>query len=190
MLPPAAVHYDSCLNKSTSAIVCDGCGQSATPEHLTRRFKRLEETTRFRPVHIQTVFLSDVSPPREAEFLYAQTPEPFQGEALALLKALDIVLEGKSREAVLAELQRRGCFLAHVLECPLEAKPEKAVHELLEIRLAASVTRLKRSLKPKRIVLMPALAPYSDRFQQAGLEAAVVLGGDHHSRGACPEKQV
>lgn len=158
----------------TNSIVCDGCGQSATPEHLTRRFKRLEETTRFRPVHIQTVFLSDVSPLREPEFLYAPTPEPLQGEALALLKALEIVLEGKSREAALAEFQRRGCLLAHVLECPLEPKPEKAVRELLEARLAASIIRLKRSLKPKRVVLIAAaLAPYTKRLREAGLEAEI-----------------
>lgn len=170
----AAVLYDSCLNMSTNAMVCDGCGQSATPDHLTRRFKRLEETTRFRPVHIQTVFLSDVSPLREAEFLYAHTPESFQGEALALLKALDIVLEGKSREAALAEFQRRGCLLAHVLECPLDAKPEKPVQELLDARLAASITRLKRSLKPKRVVLVAAaLAPFTTRLREAGLEAEI-----------------
>ena len=167
------MHYDSCLNMMASAIVCDGCGQSATPEHLTRRFKRLEETTRFRPVHIQTVFLSDVSPLREPEFLYAQTAEPFQGEALALLKALGIVFEGKPRETVLLEFQRRGCLLAHVLECPLEEKPERAMKELLEARLAASVTRLKRSLKPKRVVLMAALAPYAQRLREAGLEVEV-----------------
>src|SRR5690348_18438306 len=133
---------------STNAMVCDGCGQSATPDHLTRRFKRLEETTRFRPVHIQTVFLSDVSPLREAEFLYAHTPESFQGEALALLKALDIVLEGISREAALAEFQRRCCLLAYALECPFDPKPENPVQESLHARLAASIYPPNRSWRP------------------------------------------
>ena len=170
-----AVHYDSCVNLAANAIVCDGCGQTATPEHLTRRFKRLEDTTRFRPVHIQTVFLSDVSPAIEAEFLYSQTAEPFQGEALALLAALQMKPEGTSRGSLLVEFQRRGSLLAHVLECPAENCEARNVQALLDARLAAAITRLKRSLRPKRVVLFAAaLAPYAERLRRAGLEAEII----------------
>lgn len=174
----ASLHYDSCLNMSANAIVCDGCGQSATPEHLTRRFKRLEETTRFRPLHIQTVFLSDVSPLAEPEFLYSQVREPFRGEALALLKALEMELQGKSREMALTELQRRGCLLTHVLECPVEQSEKHRLPALVDSRLVATITRLNRSLRPKRLVLIaPALAPYQERLRQAGLDPQIVLDG-------------
>lgn len=159
-------------------ILCDGCGQPASPEHLTRRFRRLEETTRFRPVHIQTVFLAGVSPLNESEFLYTQTEMPFEGEALALLKALDIEPERRSREGVLAEFQRRGYLLAHILECPMEGGEEGAAAKLLETRLGVAITRLKRSLKPKRVVLVSAsLGPYVRQLRAQGLEAEVVSEG-------------
>lgn len=175
MRTSVAVHYDSCVNLAANAIVCDGCGQTATPEHLTRRFKRLEDTTRFRPVHIQTVFLSDVSPAIEAEFLYSQTAEPFQGEALALLAALQMKPEGTSRGSLLVEFQRRGSLLAHVLECPAENCEARNVQALLDARLAAAITRVKRSLRPKRVVLFAAaLAPYAERLRRAGLEAEII----------------
>lgn len=162
----------------TDLVLCDGCGQPASPEHLTRRFKRLEETTRFRPVHIQTVFLSGVSPLSEPAFLYTRTEEAFQGEALALLRAVRIEVEGKSRETVLAEFQRRGYLLAHILECPIEDGEEVAVARLLETRLGVAITRLKRSLKPKRVVLVSAsLGPYAQQLRAAGLEAEVVSEG-------------
>ena len=32
------------------ALRCDGCGQAASPEHMARRLRRLEWTTRYRPV--------------------------------------------------------------------------------------------------------------------------------------------
>jgi len=51
--------------------VCDGCGQIASAEHVARRLKRLEWATRYRPVHIHTLFLGAFSPHDEKDFLYA-----------------------------------------------------------------------------------------------------------------------
>jgi len=56
---------------SSRALVCDGCGQMASAEHIARRLQRLEWTTRYRPVHISTLFLGAFSPRDEKEFLYA-----------------------------------------------------------------------------------------------------------------------
>src|SRR5207253_8014232 len=49
-------------------LVCDGCGQAATAEHIARRLQRLEWTTRYRPVHIHALLLGAFSPLRDEEF--------------------------------------------------------------------------------------------------------------------------
>src|SRR5215472_16600734 len=104
---------------SIATVVCDGCGQGTTSEHIARRLERLEQTTRYRPIHIQAVFLSAQSPSNDAAFLYAAQGR-FEGESLALLDALQIEKEGRESDAVLAEFQRKGYFLTHLLECAPE----------------------------------------------------------------------
>ena len=69
-----------------------------------------------------------------------------------LLAAAGLTQEGKSGEAMLAEFQRRGFFLTHVLECPLEDGADGRIQALIANRLSASLTRIRRSLKPKRLV--------------------------------------
>ncbi len=138
---------------SSSAVVCDGCGQSASTEHVARRLKRLEWATRYRPVHINTLFLGAFSPRDEKDFLYGPGGE-FHGEAALLLAALGISTAGKAAEAVQAEFQRAGFFLTHILECPLEDERSRHADALaaLKERLAAVGTRVRRSLKPKRVM--------------------------------------
>lgn len=135
--------------------LCDGCGQPASAEHIARRLKRLEWTTRYRPVHIQTLLLGAASPEPDAAFLYAPEGE-FSGEAEAMLRVAGVAVEGKSAEAVHAEFQRCGFFLTHVLECPLEprGKAQASLPELLAKRAPAVAARIRRSLKPKRVVLI------------------------------------
>jgi len=78
---------------------------------------RLEWTTRYRPVHINTLFLGAFSPQDQKDFLYAPGDE-FQGEAAQLAgNALGISIAGKAADAVHSEFQRAGFFLTHVLEC-------------------------------------------------------------------------
>lgn len=136
-------------------LTCDGCGQPASPEHIARRLRRLEWTTRYRPVHMHTLFLGAASPEPDAKFLYSPGDE-FQGEAAALLEVAGIVATGKTADAVHVEFQRRGYFLTHVLECPLEIGHSggKSIGDLLAQRAPAVATRIRRSLKPKRVVLM------------------------------------
>jgi hypothetical protein len=155
--PEARLHYIQTDMTSANLLQCDGCGQGASPEHIARRLKRLEWTTRFRPVHIQTLFLGAWSPQEDGDFLYS--PESvFRGEAAALLEVAGIGLPGKTAEAVHVEFQRRGYFLTHVLECPLETGNNGggARGELLGQRASAVATRIRRSLKPKRVVLIAA----------------------------------
>ena len=142
---------------SPSIARCDGCGQAASPEHVARRLKRLEWATRYRPVHIHTLFLGAASPDANAEFLYSPGDE-FQGEAAALLEVAGIAAAGKSADTVLVEFQRRGYFLTHVLECPFEQgiNSSPSLADLLKQRAAAVATRIRRSLKPKRLAVLGA----------------------------------
>src|SRR5258708_11592631 len=124
---------------------------------ISRRLKRLEWTTRSRPVHINTLFLGAFSPRDEKDFLYAPGGE-FQGEAALLLDALGISTAGKAAEAVHAEFQRAGFFLTHILEGPLEE--DESLETALKKRLAAVTTRVRRPLNPHRVIPAPqTLAP-------------------------------
>jgi len=140
---------------SSLDLPCDGCGQIASTEHIARRLQRLEWATRHRPVHIHTLFLGSASPQKQEEFLYSPNGE-FQGEADTLLEAAGVSTAGKTAEAVHAEFQRAGFFLTHVLECPVEneSAATTALPSLMEQRLAAVAVRIRRSLKPKRVVLI------------------------------------
>jgi hypothetical protein len=159
----------------TDLLACDGCGQSASPEHIARRLLRLEWTTRYRPVHIGALLLGSVSPLAEEDFLYRGK---FQGEAGRSLEAVGISTPGKSPETVLSEFQRGGFFLTHVLECPLETSDaEQASYEsLLAERVSQVLTRIRRSLKPKRVVLISdSLAPLAAILSSAELGCPVIL---------------
>lgn len=158
----------------TSFLACDGCGQSASPEHIARRLRRLEWTTRYRPVHIGTLLLAGFSPQADQDFLYAAQ---FKGEAGRILEAVGIATAGKSVEVILSEFQRGGFLLTHLLECPLETgQLEQPLEDLLQKRFPLVATRIRRSLKPKRVVLISvALAPVAARFSQVDLGCPLIL---------------
>ncbi len=160
-------------------LVCDGCGQAATAEHITRRLQRLEWTTRCRPVHIHTLLLGAFSPLRDEEFLYRSDGE-FRGEAAQILEAVGISPAGKTRDAVHAEFQRAGFFLTHVSECPLEDERnlKGGIQAALKKRLAAVAARIRRSLKPKRVMaITEELAVVLDDIVAMDLGCPVLL--DH-----------
>jgi hypothetical protein len=162
---------------SSNALVCDGCGQIASAEHIARRLQRLEWTTRYRPVHINTLFLGAFSPRDQKDFLYAPEGE-FQGEAALLLEAVGISTAGKAAEAVHAEFQRAGFFLTHVLECPMEGASTlpAEVQGALKARLPTLATRVRRSLKPKRVMAVTeALAPAVEDIVRLDLGCPVLL---------------
>ena len=150
---------------SPKALLCDGCGQPASPEHLAARLKRLEWATRFRPVHISVLFLGAASPADENDFLYAgageETPArpagAVRGEARQILYAAGLIslLEGGSggRAEALAAFQHRGYFLTHVLECPLSLSPTQG-STVEQAQLPRVLVRIRRSLRPKRIALV------------------------------------
>jgi hypothetical protein len=158
-------------------LPCDGCGQLADSAHISRRLERLAWTTRFRPVHIQALLLSGVSPKLDCDFLYSPNA-PFHGEAAAILDAVQITTEGKSPETVQAEFQKLGVLVTHVLECPLDERAsESDKHAFIEKQLSTALARIRRSLKPKRVLLLSGdLQPHADDLRQANLGCPILPG--------------
>jgi hypothetical protein len=162
---------------TTVSLPCDGCGQSASPEHIARRLQRLEWTTRYRPIHISTLLLGGVSPSTDSAFLYAGK---FEGEAARLLDAAGMSTAGRPAETVLSEFQRAGFFLTHVLECPVEGSQDGqfSLEPLVQRRVSSVITRIRRSLKPKRVLLISeSLAPLAEKLSSAELGCPVILYG-------------
>jgi len=121
------------------------------------------------------LLLGGVSPLAEEDFLYCGK---FKGEACRVLDAVGISAEGKSSEQVLGEFQRSGFFLTHVLECPIESGQtgESLCESLLAQRLSVVLTRIRRSLKPKRLVLISdSLAPLAARLSSSELGCPLIL---------------
>jgi hypothetical protein len=144
------------MTVSNAMVVrCDGCGQMASSEHIARRLRRLEWATRYRPVHIQTLLLGAASPLEDADFLYSPNAE-FRGEAAQLLRAIGISFAGRPAEEVHAEVQGKGLFVAHLLECPLENDGGSTANltSLLREHLPLGAARIRRSLKPRRVILV------------------------------------
>jgi hypothetical protein len=121
--------------------------------------------------------LGALSPSEDRDFLYSPSAE-FHGEAAQLSEALGIATIGKAASVVHAEFQRGGYFLTHVLECPSEKDGESDAETvgLLEKRLEWVGRRIRRSLKPKRVVLISsALAPIVGEILALDLGCQVVL---------------
>jgi hypothetical protein len=170
-------HEGQDINNLNALPLCDGCAQTASTKHIARRLQRLEWTTRYRPVHINTLLLGAFSPLEERDFLYTPGGE-FYGEAAMLLDALGISMAGKAADAVHAEFQRGGFLLTHVLECPLDRDAEDGSEAagLLTRRLQPVAARIRRSLKPKRVVLISrALGPILEKILALQLGCPVVL---------------
>src|ERR1700686_3471677 len=118
------------MDPVSSTIACDGCGLQASAAHIAERVERLELATRFRPIHINILFVAAsplvrtgddfYRPPESREFF-----DPF-------MEAVEISAAGnrthgemdspESDAAKLAEFQRRGYYLAYLSECPLSTE--------------------------------------------------------------------
>ncbi len=144
--------------------LCDGCGAQVDEAHIRRRIERLELATRFRPIHIQ-VLLLDAAPPALAGDYFYRAAIGSEGSSAASERffvemAKCIGYKGDalaSEESFLTEFQRRGLFLAHAVECPVES-PELLAAAVQ--RLASTVVlRVSFSYKPKFV------APISQALQ-------------------------
>ena len=162
---------------NTAPLLCDGCGQVASPGHVARRLQRLEWATRYRPIHVGTLLLGALSAREDADFLYAPDGT-FRGEAALVLEAAGITSAGKTPETTLSEFQRGGFFLAHALECPAEGAGDspEAFRVLMEPRLTQLLARIRRSLKPKRLVpISQLLDPVLERLKADELGSTILF---------------
>jgi hypothetical protein len=131
--------------------------------------------TRYRPIHVQTLFLGAASPANTEEYLYS-AHDSFTGEGVALLRALGVETTLRTVEATLREFQRRGYLLAHVLDCGEEFGNGAVSREALARRIPATLRRIRRSFRPKRVVLLgQELAEFIPQFMAANLDAALIL---------------
>ena len=104
--------------RCASTILCDGCGQAASPEHVARRLQRLEWMTRLPAGALETVLLGAFSPDADRDFLYRRTKFTWGSRACLWRQRIDGA--GKTEARLTRGFQRGGFFLAHVLECPLD----------------------------------------------------------------------
>ncbi len=163
------------MQESVKTILCDGCGLVADASHIAGRLKRLENMTRYRPIHVQALFLGAASPANAEDYLYSAR-DAFRGEGAILLRALRIEETGRSPEATLADFQRRGYLLAHLLDCGDALGSAGARREALERRIPATLTRIRRSFKAKRVILLGReLAEFVPQFLAGNLDAALIL---------------
>jgi hypothetical protein len=143
--------------------ICDGCGAPADESHIRQRIEHLELATRFRPIHIQ-VLLLDVAPAAHAEDYFYRAAADRSVRSVTGRMFFDEMVGSAGmahapnvdEQAALVEFQRRGFFLAHAVECPIEGYLElgEAVR-----RLAATVVRrIEISYKPKRVALLSHLS--------------------------------
>ena len=131
--------------------------------------------TRYRPIRVQALFLGVVSPLESGEHLYS-AEGAFRGEGATLLAALGVDPAGRSVEEVLSDFQRRGYLFAHLIECREKASDATVCREALARRIAATLTRIRRSFKPKRVVLLgQELAEFIPRFVAANPDAVLIL---------------
>ena len=162
-------------------ILCDGCGQPATPEHLAERVRRLELATRYRPIHIQVLFLAGAPASGIEDDFYSSAGANGSANDIhrtdldRFFEALQIVPAAvRSHEDSLAEFQRRGYYLTFAVECPCEmaVKSETVVERMASV----VVKRIQLSYKPKCIVLLSsATQPLIRVLQDAGLGNRLVL---------------
>src|SRR5216683_5747450 len=58
------------MDANSTPILCDGCGLAASAEHIAARMERLELATRFRPIHINVLFVALQPMPRPEDDFY------------------------------------------------------------------------------------------------------------------------
>lgn len=155
------------MDISSNQLPCDGCGLPASPEHIAERVRRLELSTRFRPVHIAVLFVALAPPLRlESDFYGTTAPETFSDP---LLDALGIPSSpGPAAHAArLAEFQHRGYHLAYVSECPIAVDQESAAETIARLT-PTLIRRIRFNYRPKHV------APLGAELLSlvAGLQAA------------------
>jgi hypothetical protein len=169
------------MNLNSTPIICDGCALPASPEHIAARVERLELATRFRPIHVDVLFVALEPMPRLEDDFYR--PPESRSFFDPFLSALDIFpeagkpgREANGREADVArllEFQRKGYYLTYLSECPLLVQSDANVARECISRLAPTIVkRIRFNYKPKHIALVGTnLTSLIEVLQQTGMGA-------------------
>lgn len=174
------------MDATSISIACDGCGLLASPKHIAARMERLELVTRFRPIHIQVLFVALDPMPRPQDEFYGP---PESGQFFdSLLSALDISTHAKPNPAEAAaanllEFQRRGYYLTYLSECPLpvpnstsENADGRAASECISRLAPTLVKRIRFNYKPKHVALLGTnLTPLIEIFERSGIASLLLL---------------
>jgi hypothetical protein len=171
-----------------TTILCDGCGLPASPLHIAERVQRLERATRFRPIHIDVLFVG-LDPAARVEGDFYGPPKSMELFD-SLLNSVDIRESVKSSAsdsgvARLLEFQKRGYYLTFLSECAL-TQPDSGMMggdkaaDLQHIsRLASAlIRRIRFNYRPKHVALLgEELFPLAELLRQS--EVAPLLLLDH-----------
>ncbi len=137
--------------------ICDGCGAPADQKHIRDRIERLELATRFRPIHIQVLLLGDAPAALAEDYFYRSQPGTVERSAGSRAFFQEMLVAAgmpgdaaANEEAALAEFQRRGFYLADVLECPVAMVVDW--RKSIEAAAPTVIKRIEFSYKPKHVV--------------------------------------
>jgi hypothetical protein len=166
-------------SQTEKLVACDSCGAPAAPEHIRARLARLELASRYRPIHIGLLLICISPPPAINDDLYAWERQESSAEAREYLEGLFLLVgigTEKSPSERIAEFQRRGIYLARLVECPL---PTGAPLEIISAKAARTMLiRVTQSYKPARIALLAPVAPgLAEALRAAGLGEKLIAGG-------------
>ncbi len=174
------------MKSTLNPIVCDGCGRTASPEHIAARVQRLELSTRFRPIHVGILFLAMAPPERmEDDFYNLESHSDGFDRFLTALNipasARNLAVSGANPEGAIArlnEFQHRGHYLTYLSECPLAVTSEEggAVTGQLARRSSTLVKRIQFNYRPKHIALLAAeMTPLIEILRESGLGQSLIL---------------
>jgi hypothetical protein len=162
---------------------CD-CSESEVSEsHVRERIARIERATRYRPVHIR-VLLLDAAPPASLQDDFYSPAADRSSRSLYSRMYFDelAVASGIPRDsltsldesAALADFQRRGFFLTHVVECPIEDL--QALRHTVNRLAPTLLRRLDASYKPKHVVpIGQAISEIIPFLQMSGWGSRLIL---------------
>jgi hypothetical protein len=172
-------------------VQCDSCGVAAAAEHIRARLARLELASRYRPVHIGLLLICTAPPQPMEDDLYAWERQKAGAEAAqyveGLFQSVGIGPE-KTPPERLVEFQRRGIYLARLVECPLA--PGVILADITPKAAGVIVTRISQSYKPGRIGLLAPVAPgLAEALRSAGLGEKLLAGGQGIKIPSATDKQ-
>jgi hypothetical protein len=170
------------MGSSPNYLPCDGCGIPASPGHLAERVRRLELSTRYRPVHIGVLFVFLAPPVRtEDDFYGPPESKEFAGPFLEALEIPESAEKatgsdaGTAAAARLAEFQRRGYYLAYLSECPISQNGEPPASTIARLG-PTLIRRIRFNYKPKQIApLGQELFPLVEVLRVAGIGPVLTL---------------